>query len=145
MTEISEALMTTRETSGLTLEEVSKDLDISLLILEQIEQGNIGAFKDIFLLKEYIHTYAKYLGLDPEEVINEFNDYMFDITSKIPMNEIEKAAREKEAEEAKDNRIASPYTKAVVTKKDKQKYLITGIIIIAVILIIAWSISIITR
>ena len=43
--------------SGLTLDEVSKDLEIPVLSLEQIEDGNIGAFKDIFVLKDYfVHS-----------------------------------------------------------------------------------------
>ena len=50
--------------SGLTLDEVSKDLEIPVLSLEQIEDGNIGAFKDIFVLKDYLESYAKYLGID---------------------------------------------------------------------------------
>ncbi|UKI28477.1 MAG: helix-turn-helix domain-containing protein [Clostridium sp.] len=42
--DISEVLKSTREMSGLTLDEVSKDLEIPVLSLEQIEDGNIGAF-----------------------------------------------------------------------------------------------------
>ena len=57
--------------SGLTLDEVSKDLEIPVLSLEQIEDGNIGAFKDIFVLKDYLESYAKYLGLDYEDVIDD--------------------------------------------------------------------------
>ena len=106
--------------SGLTLDEVSKDLEIPVLSLEQIEDGNIGAFKDIFVLKDYLESYAKYLGLDYEDVIDEFNEYMFEKTSKIPMEEIEKAVKEKEKEESESNRIASPYTKAAPIKSNKQ-------------------------
>lgn len=87
--------------SGLTLDEVSKDLEIPVLSLEQIEDGNIGAFKDIFVLKDYLESYAKYLGLDYEDVIDEFNEYMFEKTSKIPMEEIEKAVKEKRRKKVK--------------------------------------------
>ena len=106
--------------SGLTLDEVSKDLEIPVLSLEQIEDGNIGAFKHIFVLKDYLESYAKYLGIDYEDVIDEFNEYMFEKTSKIPMEEIEKAVKEKEKEESESNRIASPYTKAAPIKSNKQ-------------------------
>ena len=54
--DISEVLKSTREMSGLTLDEVSKDLEIPVLSLEQIEDGNIGAFKDIFVLKDYLES-----------------------------------------------------------------------------------------
>ncbi len=144
MIEISEVLKGTRESSGVTLEEVSKDLEIPLLVLEQIEEGNIGAFKDIFELKDYIRDYAKYLGLNPKEVIDEFNDYMFEKTSKIPMDEIQKAAKEKAEAEAADPRIASPYTKAAPKSSDKQFIFSILIIIILIILAIVWSVQQIT-
>ena len=58
MDEIGSTLKTTRESSGVSLEEASEDLKIKTLILENIEEGNIGCFKDIFVLKDYIYDYA---------------------------------------------------------------------------------------
>ena len=130
--------------SGLTLDEVSKDLEIPVLSLEQIEDGNIGAFKDIFVLKDYLESYAKYLGIDYEDVIDEFNEYMFQKTSKIPMEEIEKAVKEKEKEESESNRIASPYTKAAPIKSNKQFIFMLILITVLVIIAIIWSIKQIT-
>ena len=130
--------------SGLTLDEVSKDLEIPVLSLEQIEDGNIGAFKDIFVLKDYLESYAKYLGLDYEDVIDEFNEYMFEKTSKIPMEEIEKAVKETEKEESESNRIASPYTKAAPIKSNKQFIFMLILITVLVIIAIIWSIKQIT-
>ena len=130
--------------SGLTLDEVSKDLEIPVLSLEQIEDGNIGSFKDIFLLKDYLESYAKYLGIDYEDVIDEFNEYMFEKTSKIPMEEIEKAVKEKEKEESESNRIASPYTKAAPIKSNKQFIFMLILITVLVIIAIIWSIKQIT-
>ena len=130
--------------SGLTLDEVSKDLEIPVLSLEQIEDGNIGAFKDIFVLKDYLESYAKYLGLDYEDVIDEFNEYMFEKTSKIPMEEIEKAVKEKEKEESESNRIASPYTKAAPIKSNKQFIFILVLIVVLIVIAIIWSIKQIT-
>ena len=71
MNEIGQNLKEARESSGVSLEEASKDLDIKPLILENIEEGNIGCFKDIFVLKDYIKNYAKYLGFDDNKVIDE--------------------------------------------------------------------------
>lgn len=130
--------------SGLTLDEVSKDLEIPVLSLEQIEDGNIGAFKDIFVLKDYLESYAKYLGIDYEDVIDEFNEYMFEKTSKIPMEEIEKAVKEKEKEESESHRIASPYTKAAPIKSNKQFIFMLILITVLVIIAIIWSIKQIT-
>ena len=142
MIEIGEILKVTRETSGLSIEEVSNDLEISILILEQIENGNIGAFKDIFELKENIQDYAKYLGLDSNEIIDEFNEFMFEKTSKIPMGEIKKAVKEKEVE--KEDRVASPYTKATPKTKNIQFILTLIIVIVLVLIAVWWSVSQIT-
>ena len=119
-------------------------MEIPVLSLEQIEDGNIGSFKDIFLLKDYLESYAKYLGIDYEDVIDEFNEYMFEKTSKIPMEEIEKAVKEKEKEESESNRIASPYTKTAPIKSNKQFIFMLILITVLVIIAIIWSIKQIT-
>lgn len=144
ISEISEVLKSTREMSGVSLEEVSKDLEIPVLILTQIEEGNTGAFKDIFELKKYIIDYAKYLGLNPNEVIDEFNEFMFEKTSKIPMEEIEKAAKETAIEEANDKRVASPYTKEAPISDNKEFVISLIIIAILAVLAVIWSIKQIT-
>ena len=120
MDSIGDMLRSTREETGISIAEVCNDLEIKEQALENIEEGKIGAFKDVFELKSYIFNYAKYLGLDAEAMIDEFNEYMFEITSKIPMKEIEKAAREKAEAEENEERVASPYTKAAPKSSDKQ-------------------------
>lgn len=144
LVEAGRMLKTTRESSGVSLDEVSSDLGIPVLALEQIEDGSIGSFDDIYALKDMIIEYAKYLGVSIEIVVNKFNEYMFDYTSKIPMAEIEKAVREKEKEKDEEDRIQSPYTK-VYPKEKPLPYIIAGIvIIILVILAVIWSIKQIT-
>jgi len=139
--EVGENLKAAREISGVTIEEVSSDIGIPVILLEQIEEGNMGSFKDIFELKKYIRDYAKYLGLNQDDVIDEFNTYLFETTSKIPMDEIEKAVREKEIEEKKEERVASPYTRAI-PKEKTWPYIISYIaIFILIVLAIIWSIN----
>ncbi len=144
MNEIGELLRTTREESGVSLEEASGDLEIKTLILENIEDGNIGCFKDIFVLKDYIYDYSKYLGLEPEKIIDEFNEYLFEYTSKIPLEDIEKAMKEQQKEEIVNNKIVSPYTTS--TKKTNNVLVIALIVALAVLvlLVVFWSINQIT-
>ena len=144
MIEVGDTLRNSREVSGVTLEEVSTDLDIPILFLEQIEDGNMGAFKDVFELKDYIKKYAKYIGLDADELIDVFYSYMFERTSKIPMDKIEEAVNTKNLEEEKEDRVASPYTKAI-PKIKTTPYIVA--LVIAVILLVGaliWSIRQIT-
>ena len=111
MKEIGEALKEARENIGLSIEEVASDLKLRPSQIENIETGNIDAFKDVFYLKYFIRDYSKYLGLSYEDMIDEFNEYLFDYTSKISLDDIKKAKKKAERNQAKkDKRIASPYT-----------------------------------
>ena len=139
---IGSMLKNTREQSGVSIEEASSDLNINVNFLMNIEEGKIGCFKDIFELKDYISSYAKYLGLDSEKLIDEFNEYMFEYTSKIPVKEIEKIAKKDAKEET--NKISSPYTRK--PKKHNNAYYIGiyVVIFLLVILAIVWSVKQIT-
>lgn len=141
MIEAAETLKNTREKTGVSLEEASQDLNIPVLFLEQIESGAVGAFDDIYELKNMMIEYAKYLGLNTEEIVLKFNEYMFDYTSKIQVDEIEKAMKEKMREKESEEVIHSPYTK--ITEKEKSlPYIISGIIIfILVVIVLIWSIK----
>jgi cytoskeletal protein RodZ len=140
---IAEKLKETREEAGIDIEEAGNDLDINPLILMNLEEGKIGAFKDIFTLKEYLTSYSKYLGLDSEKIIDEFNEYLFEYTSKIPVKEIEKTIKENTKE---DESISSPYTMENYQKKSFKKifFLIYVLIFVLVILAIYWSVNQIT-
>ena len=137
MNEIGEELQYARESSGVSLNEASKDLGIKVEILENIEDGRTGAFKDIFELKEYISNYAKYLGLNEDELIDEFNEYLFDETSKIPIDIIEQAKKEKKED---TEELSSPYT-----KKEKNKIkipkIIIGLFILIILIIVGYIIA----
>ena len=95
MKELGSYLRRTRIENGVNLEEAADDMNISVTQLENIESGNTRAFKDVYKLKQQIKMYAKYLGLNPDKVIDEFNEFLFEHTSKISLDDI-RIAREKE-------------------------------------------------
>ena len=132
-----------REKTGVSLEEASADIQIKSVILENIEEGNIGSFKDIFELKEYLCTYAKYLGLDENKILDEFNEYMFEYTSKIPLRDIEKKVMEQNKEKEADP-IVSPYTKPMKKYPAKYYIILYVVLILLAIVVIFWSIHQIT-
>lgn len=136
MKEIGQKLKLKREENGVSLDEAASDLKIRSSQLESIEEGRKEDFKDVFSLKYFIRDYAKYLGLDGEALLDEFNEYLFEETSRISIEEIEAAIKAKEEKE-KNMKILSPYT---VTKSDKKKYyIILGIVaLIALIGIICY-------
>ena len=99
MKEIGEKLKDARESMGISIEEAAEDLKLRPSQLEDIEEGNREAFKDIFYLKYFIRDYAKYLGLDYEQMVEDFNEYVFDYTSKISLEDIKKANKKHEKKE----------------------------------------------
>lgn len=140
MKELGEYLKKTRIGNGVSLTEACEDLDFSTAHLENIESGNVRAFKDVYELKESIKIYAKYLGLDPDKVVDEFNDFLFQHTSKISLDDIRAAQKKKEEEEEK-KRVKSPYT---VEYKEKFNfwpfiYIAIGIVLLVAIIYIVIS------
>ncbi len=116
MKELGKYLEQTRTRHGVSVDEAAEDLGISSSQVENIEKGNVRAFQDVYTLKEYVKNYAKYLGLDPDKVLDEFNDFLFERTSKISLTDIMEAeAKRKEKEEPK-KKVTSPYTKTFKQK-----------------------------
>ena len=91
MKEIGEKLKDAREAMGISTTEAAEDLKLEVSQIENLENGDMENFKDIYYLKYLIRDYSKYLGLDKEDLVNEFNEYLFDYTSKISLEDIKKA------------------------------------------------------
>lgn len=140
MKEIGEALKEARENIGLSIEEVASDLKLRPSQIENIESGNLEAFKDVFYLKYFIRDYSKYLGLSYEDMIDEFNEYLFDYTSKISLDDIKKA---KKKVEKKEKRIASPYTIERRYNNNTKKYVLISILAIFLIVLLVFIIKLI--
>ena len=141
MKEIGELFKEKREEIGLKVSEVSKDLDITEAQLENLEAGNINAFKDIFFLKDVIKKYAVYLNEDEEKIENEFNEYVFDYTSKISVKELEEKIKEIQKEEKEGRKISSPYTQGKkITNKVNPVFIFLGL----VLLVVAFAVIIVT-
>ena len=135
MKELGEYLKRTRISNGVSIAEAAEDLELSTSHIENIESGNVRAFKDVYSLKEQIKHYAKYLGLNPasmflpsvdinpDKVVDEFNGFLFEHTSKISLDDIKSAQKK---QEDKEKKTRSPYT--IEYKKKVSLWLITAII-----------------
>ncbi len=135
MKEIGEELRKAREEHGVSVEEVAEDLNLRVSQIENIESGNLKVFKDVFYLKCFIRDYAKYLGLDEERIMDEFNEFFFEETSKIPIAEIEKASKEKQKEKKLEKKVVSPYT-----MEEKKGSKIIPVIVTLIILLLLFLI-----
>ena len=137
MKEIGEKLKEARESIGISILEASEDLKVLPSQIESIEIGEMDKFKDVHAVKNFIHDYAKYLGLRYEDIVDEFNEYLFDYTSKLSLDDIKKA---KQKDNKKEQRITSPYT-----LEPKKRYpivpIIVAVLVIALIATVAFVIN----
>jgi cytoskeletal protein RodZ len=133
--ELGNYLKTTREANGVSIDEAADDLKIDVFLLESLEEGNTRAFKDMLGVRDIVRDYSKYLGLKSEEVIDEYNDFLFEHTSKISLKDIMEAEKK---DEKKQTSISSPYTYIRKKKRNINNLKIVGLwaLIVAIIIII---------
>lgn len=108
MKDIGLKLKEKREENGVSVDEAAEDLKMRSSQIISLEEGRKEDFSDVNTLKFFIRDYAKYLGLDGEKLVDEFNEFLFDFTSKIPSEVIEEAKQKREKEKKE---FSSPYTK----------------------------------
>ena len=144
MNEIGELLKTERKQAGVSLSEASDDLSINETLLKAVEDGNSRAFKDIFELKEIVRSYAKYLGLDVEKMLDDFNDFIFEKTSKISLEDIKKAKNSMESsKEDTTKHISSPYTMIKHSRYDLAPIVLVVAILLFISLIVYLALRIV--
>jgi len=142
MKDIGNKLKEARESIGVSIEEAAEDLKMRPSQIENIEAGNMEAFQDIFYLKYFIRDYSKYLGLNKEEMVDEFNEYLFDYTSKISLDDIKNAKNSlKEKDKKKEKKVISPYTLEVKKRISIPPYVIYIAIAILIVIIITLGVS----
>ena len=130
MKEVGEIFRNKREEIGISIKEISKDLKIDEVLIDSLENGNVKSFKDILELKSVVSSLCKYLGVDEEEVLDDINDYMFEKTSKISLDDIKNNYNKEE------KKIESPYTKE--KKKDNTKVVLIVLVSIFVLLVVLY-------
>ena len=118
MKEIGEEFKEKREEIGITIEEVSSDLGKDVILIENLESGNHKVFKDILELKDMVKTYAKYLGLDDEKLLGELDDFLFEKTSKISIEDIQERLKQEQAKRKEEKKVRTPYTLEFENKKN---------------------------
>lgn len=139
MKEIGERFEEARENIGISIEEAAFDLKVEAEQIQNIEAGNIKAFDNVVSLKYLIRDYSKYLGMDAEEMLDEYNEFLFDCTSKISLEDI-KAAKRKIAQNGTGEKpIRSPYT---VMSKKKSTFMIFGLTIISILFLLLVALGI---
>ena len=96
MTSLGEQLRIARRAKSKSLEDVSKDTNISKQYLEALEENNYDIFPGQVYVRGFLSVYAKWVGLDSKAVVEQYNKLaMF---NKLLNKEIsERAARRRGA------------------------------------------------
>ena len=81
-------LKKSRKAKKIDIETVSKELNITIDLIDSIEDDNFPKYLDKVYLTGHIRTYAKYLGLNSNEVVKQFrNQFIFthkDVLDELP-------------------------------------------------------------
>ena len=99
--DFSALLKTEREAKKITLKEIADSSKINIKFLEAIESGDFEVMPEVYI-RAFLKTYAKYVGLNPDKVINDFDlakRNKFGKTAETPtVSAVEKGARKSESE-----------------------------------------------
>ena len=74
MEEIGRTLRVTRERLGLTLEEAERTIRIRASRLETLERGEFDSLPSEVQARGFLHNYAEFLGIDPEELLRRYDE-----------------------------------------------------------------------
>lgn len=66
------SLREARERAGITLRAISANTKISVLTLEALERNDVSRLPGGVFTRAFVRSYAKEVGLDPEETLNRF-------------------------------------------------------------------------
>ena len=72
MIPVGQDLKRERELRGISLEEIAEVTKINPRFLRELEGGNLDALPGEFFVRGIIREYAKYLGLDEHDVLNNY-------------------------------------------------------------------------
>ena len=76
MADVSDRLRVARERAGLSLEQISAITKIKVALLSALERGDFGQLPGTFFTRAFLRSYAREVGLPPDEIVQEFDDEM---------------------------------------------------------------------
>ena len=137
-----------REKAGITLQNVAAKTRIDIKFLEALEDGNFNFLPDIYV-KAFIKQYAKVVGLDEEETLQNYllaKEGKEEAVEKVKQENTEENNQDTDEQKTKSavesNKTAKVFTDDSASKKSneddkkKQKQIIIGVSVIGAALIV---------
>jgi transcriptional regulator with XRE-family HTH domain len=82
MKRLGEFLRGERQARGISLQQIAADTRISMTMLQAIENGDGEQLPAPVLIKGFLRSYAQRIGLDPEDVIAEYQDLIEEVGAR---------------------------------------------------------------
>ncbi len=112
MASLGQDLKRERELRGISLKEISSSTKISLRFLQALEEDRLDILPGNFFIKAILRTYAKFIGLEEDYVLNKF----YEASLELEQSQESKQTKEK--------------TRPLVTKNIKKLIYAVALIII---------------
>ena len=129
MEEIGRTLRETRERLGLTLEETERSIRIRASRLETLERGEFALLPSETQARGFLHNYAEFLGMDPEELLRRYDE------SRQPKRRRSLVARGTSKTDVKKNAVRQ----IRFTRWFSTDILVVAIIALGVIVVLVWG------
>lgn len=131
MKNTGQILKEAREKKGISIAEVSLATKINSRILTAMEQGNLTKLPPKTFLRGFVHSYAQFLGLDPDVVLKTFQEEMGPTKPPADSPEASLAASAPTAERA------APSSMSRATNSSFAKLgVVVGIIVLVIVIIL---------
>jgi len=65
-----------RETRNISLRDISKFTKVNEYYLKAIEEDRYGMLPGVFYVKAYLNVYARYLTLNPKDIVLQYENYL---------------------------------------------------------------------
>lgn len=88
MATIGQKLLQARETKELTIAEVAKETKINEQFIIALEADDYQAFNEEFYIKQYIRTYAYFLGLNARALIADIDEDEYEEKGEIHVSQL---------------------------------------------------------
>jgi cytoskeletal protein RodZ len=105
MPSLGEEFRAAREARKLSLSDVSEQVHIRTVYLQSIEDENWSAISAPVYVRGFLRTYARFLGIDPERVVERYNGAL---AAAEPVQPVATAYRPEDFEQPRSS--ASPIT-----------------------------------
>ncbi|MBM7659290.1 cytoskeletal protein RodZ [Bacillus mesophilus] len=115
MTELGQHLKRAREERNITLEELQLITKIQRRYLQNVEEGNFDALPGIFYARAFVKQYAEAVGLDSEQVFEEFKNELPSAKKEAIPEQLSRVKRARAEVNTKDSKFLQLFPKILVT------------------------------